>query len=53
MTGDSGQPPLSDTSRFEAAKRRFDAANSSDPNLEIVGGIEHPRELLYAQRLTH
>src|SRR3989442_60225 len=28
MTGDSGQPPLSDTSRFEAANRRFDAANS-------------------------
>ncbi len=53
MTGDSGQPPLSDTSRFEAANRRFDAANSLDPNLEIVGGIEHPRELVYADRLTH
>src|SRR5881396_1450154 len=53
MTGDSGQPQLSDPSRFEAAIRRFDAANSLDPNLEIVEGIARPRELIYAERLTH
>jgi hypothetical protein len=53
MTGDSGQPQLSDTGRFEAAIRRFDAANSLDPNLEIVEGIARPRELIYAERLTH
>ena len=38
--------------RFESALRRFDAENSRDPNSEIVNGISHPRELLYAQRLT-
>jgi Domain of unknown function (DUF4202) len=53
MTGDYGQTRLSDTSRFEAAIGRFDAANSLDPNLEIVEGIARPRELLYAERLTH
>ena len=53
MTGDTGQPRLSDTNRFETACRGFDAANASDPNLEIVEGIGRPRELIYAERLTH
>jgi hypothetical protein len=39
--------------KFEAARGRFDGENSNDPNLEIVDGISHPRELLYAQRLTN
>ena len=38
--------------RFESALRRFDAENSRDPNNETVNGISHPREKLYAQRLT-
>jgi len=38
--------------KFEAAVRRFDEENSRDPNREIDGGVSHPRELLYAQRLT-
>src|SRR5579862_7516236 len=38
--------------RFQEALRRFDAENSRDPNSETAGGISHPRELLYAQRLT-
>src|SRR6266536_4540071 len=53
MTSDISQPRLSDTMRFEAARRRFDAANSLDPNLEIVEGMARPRELVYAKRLTH
>src|SRR6188474_3518022 len=53
MSGDTGQPRLIDASRFEAACRSFDAANSLDPNLEIVEGIARPRELVYAERLTH
>src|SRR5882724_5239435 len=53
MTGDSSRPRLSDTNRFEAAIRRFDSANSLDPNLEIVEGIARPRELVYAERLRH
>ena len=31
---------------------RFDAANAGDPNRELVGGIEQPRELVYARRMT-
>jgi hypothetical protein len=38
--------------KFEAALRRFDEENSRDPNRETAGGVSHPRELLYAQRLT-
>lgn len=38
--------------RFDEAIRRFDAANSADPNQELVDGVAHPRELLYACRLT-
>ena len=42
----------SDAKRFEAALRRFDAENARDPNREMANDISHPRELLYAQRLT-
>jgi hypothetical protein len=38
--------------RFTAALRRFDEENARDPNVEIADGVPHPRELLYAQRLT-
>lgn len=38
--------------RFVAAIRRFDEENSRDPNTELDGGVAHPRELLYARRLT-
>jgi hypothetical protein len=37
---------------FEKAIERFDAENARDPNLESDGGVQHPRELLYALRLT-
>lgn len=30
----------------------FDAANTRDPNVELSGGVQTPRELLYAQRLS-
>lgn len=40
------------SSRFDEAIRRFDAANAADPNHELVDGVAHPRELLYARRLT-
>jgi hypothetical protein len=42
-----------DPQKFEAALRRFDEENSRDPNHETAGGISHPRELLYAERLTN
>jgi hypothetical protein len=43
---------LENQSRFEEALRRFDTANSADPHHELVDGVAHPRELLYARRLT-
>ena len=41
-----------DPTRFETAIARLDAANAEDPNLETVDGVAHPKELLYAQRMT-
>jgi len=44
--------PDSEVNRFQAAIRRFDEENARDPNLEIIDGVSHPRELLYAERLS-
>lgn len=41
-----------DARRFEAAIARFDAFNAEDPNSETFEGGEHPKELLYARRMT-
>jgi hypothetical protein len=41
-----------DLERFQTALQRFDAQNARDPNTETVSGAAHPRELLYAERLT-
>ena len=38
--------------RFRRAVERFDAANGEDPNLELAGGVEQPKELVYARRMT-
>lgn len=43
---------LSDPARFREAVRRFDEANSADPNTEECDGRTWPRELLYALRLS-
>jgi uncharacterized protein DUF4202 len=37
---------------FEKAIELFDAENARDPNLESDGSRRHPREWLYARRLT-
>jgi hypothetical protein len=37
---------------FQKAIELFDAENARDPNLESDDGVRHPRELLYARRLT-
>ena len=39
-------------SRFETAIRRFDELNSDDPNVEILDGVPHPKEIVYAERMT-
>jgi Domain of unknown function (DUF4202) len=41
-----------DLERFKRALARFDEENSRDPNREMVDGVLHPRELIYAQWLT-
>ncbi|MEW5943098.1 MAG: DUF4202 domain-containing protein [Pseudomonadota bacterium] len=41
-----------DPKRFAEAIARFDAANAEDPNRELSQGAEHPKELLYAKRMT-
>jgi hypothetical protein len=43
---------IENQSCFDKAIRRFEAANSADPNHELVDGVPLPRELLYARRLT-
>ncbi len=37
---------------YQAAIAAFDKANAEDPNKEVADGKEHPKELLYAQRMT-
>jgi hypothetical protein len=39
-------------SAFQKAIDNFDAENARDPNTEFADGASHPRELLYARRLT-
>ncbi len=38
--------------RFQAAIERFDAANAEDPNRDTDGERQHPKELLYARRMS-
>ena len=50
-------PGTSDGSEAGAARlrdafARFDRANADDPNRELVDGVEQPRELVYARRMT-
>ena len=46
-------PPVSlSQERFDRAIERFDAANREDPNREVADGVEQPKELLYARRMT-
>jgi hypothetical protein len=41
-----------ESARFEQAMVMFDAANGEDPNLEAHEGVEVPKELLYARRMS-
>ena len=38
--------------RFQQALARIDAANAADANRESWQGVEYPKELLYAQRMS-
>ncbi len=41
-----------DPDRQRRAIARFDAANAEDPHRETADGVDLPKELLYAERLT-
>ena len=43
---------IADRDRFDRAIAAFDAANAQDPNHETAAGVERPKELLYAERMT-
>ncbi len=43
---------MSTSDRFDRAIERFDAANRKDPNREVADGMDQPKELLYARRMT-
>ena len=45
-------PTSSSQDRFDRAIERFDTANREDPNREVADGVEQPKELLYARRMT-
>ena len=44
--------PVDPSERFREAIARFDRANAEDPNVETAAGAAHPKELLYAQRMS-
>src|ERR1051326_2092065 len=44
--------PTANPAWFAEAIRRFDEENARDPNSEVVDGARHPRELLYARRVS-
>jgi hypothetical protein len=43
---------ITDTARFNKTIASFDAINAKDPNLVKVDGVERPKELVYAERLS-
>jgi hypothetical protein len=45
-------PVNSSEEKFQAAIALFDQHNAADPNVERVNGVDYPRELLNARRLS-
>jgi len=41
-----------DAGRFARAIAGFDAANAADPRRETIGGVDRPKELVYAERMS-
>ncbi|MDD5331167.1 MAG: DUF4202 domain-containing protein [Sulfuricella sp.] len=41
-----------ESSRFQEAIARIDAANAEDTNKETFEGVEYPKEILYSNRMT-
>jgi hypothetical protein len=38
---------------FDHALREFDRVNGQDPRMRTLNGASHPRELIFAQRVSH
>lgn len=38
--------------QLQKAYTAFDEANAKDPNIEVVDGVETPKELIYGQRMS-
>ena len=43
---------MTHSDRFSKTIADFDEINSTDPNRELVNGVEVPKELVYAKRMT-
>lgn len=43
---------MTNQTRFNHTIAAFDAINAQDPNSQTINGEKHPKELLYAQRLS-
>lgn len=43
---------MTDSDKLSQTLHAIDQANSCDPNLEMVGGRELPKELIYGQRMS-
>ncbi len=41
-----------DLKRFNNTIASFDAMNAKDPNLQTIDGVDRPKELVYAARLS-
>ena len=48
----SSPPMVANSQRFQWAVTKLDQANSEDPNREVYEGSGHPKELLYARRMS-
>ena len=52
MSPETSEGDAAGAARFREALAGFDEANADDPNHELVDGVEQPRELVYARRMT-
>jgi hypothetical protein len=43
---------MADVARYDRAIAAFDAANARDPTVLTVNGVERPKELVFAERLS-
>ena len=52
MSPETSEAGAAGPARLREGLARFDEANADDPNRELVDGVEQPREIVYARRMT-